>query len=1010
MRRRTQSQTTVPGSASEEKAMMNVRQPATRHRGPLAALAVAAALLALALAAVAPAAAEEFGVSKFDVQFSEADATPGNPYDDPPATQAGSHPFAMTTTFNLNYSGAFLNAKPGGHLKTAIVEQVRGFTGNATAMPRCKLVDFLQQENIIATPACPDNTAVGVAAIAISVPPFNYIAPVYNLETAYGEVTRLGFSIGGVTALLDVTLKSGSDPKVVATSPYTSQYTNVFGAVVQLWGVPADPAHDHLRGSCLNPGEVSFGFIDFEAAANGGTCSAHLPERPLLNLPTACEGPASSAYRADPWEHPGAFVEGSALTHDNAEPPNPIGFSGCGKVPFSPATEAAPSTSSAESPSGLDFSIGFNQEGGLLNPDGIAQSTLKRIVTTLPKGVTINPSVGEGLGYCTRADYERESLDIAEGEGCPNDSKIGTVSVQTPLVEREELKGSLYLAQQGDPATPELENPFDSLIAFYIVIRDEREGILVKVPVKVEPDPHTGQLITTAENLPQTPFSRFNLHFREGQRSPLTTPPACGSYDVVSKLTPWSDPGRVLTQASTFKVTSGIAGGPCPPGGIPPFKPDFEAGSINNNAASYSPFDMRLIRHDGEQDMTKFGSVLPPGVVGNLSGVAKCSDAEIAAARAKTGREELASPSCPANSQIGRTIAGAGVGPALTYVPGRVYLGGAYHGDPLSVISVTPAVAGPFDAGDVVVHIALTLNPKTAEVEVDGASSDPIPHILKGIPLKVRDLRVYVDRQNFILNPTSCDESSAKATLFGSYLDVFDPADDIPVDLSTRYQAANCLNLGFKPHLGLHLKGGTRRGAYPGLKAVYSPKKGDANIKGLVVRLPRSAFLEQGHIRTICTRVQYAAQNCPSAARYGYIKAWTPLLEEPLQGPVWLRSSSHKLPDLVFDLRGLVNVEVSTRIDSVHGGIRARVEDAPDAPISRVLLNMQGGKKGLIVNSRNLCFKPGRNHANVQGTGQNGKQFAAKPLMQTRCSKARKHKRHQRRSGRARVARSSRVS
>src|SRR5665811_67366 len=389
------------------------------------------------------------------------------------------------------------------------------------------------------------------------------------------------------------------------------------------------------------------------------------------------------------------------------------------------------------------------------------------------------------------------------------------------------------------------------------------------------------------------------------------------------------------------------------------------------------------------------------------SGITKCSEAAVAAAKAKTGLEERADPSCPPNSEIGKTIAGAGVGTALTYVPGKLYLGGPYHGDPLSVIAITPAVAGPFDAGTVAVQEALTLNPATAEVEVDGSASDPIPHILKGIPLKLRELRVEVNRPDFTLNPTSCAPSSVKATLWGSFLDVLSPADDKPVDRSDRFQAADCQALGFEPHLGLHLKGGKRRGSYPALKAVYTPKKSDANVKGLVVRLPRSAFLEQGHIRTICTRVQYAANSCPKAARYGYIKAWTPLLDQPLQGPVWLRSSNHKLPDMVFDLHGLVDVEVSTRIDSVRGGIRASVEDAPDAPISRVILNMQGGKKGLIVNSRNLCVKRGRNRANVVATGQNGKRFKSRTVMQVRCGRKAKRSSHSRATKRARVARAS---
>jgi hypothetical protein len=622
--------------------------------------------------------------------------------------------------------------------------------------------------------------------------------------------------------------------------------------------------------------------------------------------------------------------------------------------------------------------------------------------------MTINPSVGEGLDVCTPADLERETLQSDPGEGCPNASKVGVLHTEFDVVD-EDIDGSIFLGQQDDPRTtkPGAENPFDSLIALYFVIRNENLGVLAKLPVLVEPDPLTGKLLVTLDDIPQFPFSHFNAHLREGIRAALVTPPTCGTHTTETKFYPWSDPDNPRTVFSDFQITSGVGGGPCPPGGLPPFHPDYEAGSINNNAGSFSPFNMRLVRNDGEQNMTKFSSVLPPGVLGSLAGVAKCPDVAVPVAKSKQGRDEIALPSCPANSLIGHTLAGAGVGGALTYVKGYVYLAGPYKGAPLSVIAITPAVAGPFDAGTVAVRLGLDLNSKTAEVEVDGAASDPIPHILKGIVLKLRDLRVYVDRPNFTLNPTSCEESSAKAKLFGSFLNVIDPADDVPVDLATRYQAANCLNLGFDPKLGLRLKGGTKRGGHPGLRAVYTPKKGDANIEGLVVRLPRSAFLDQAHIRTICTRVQYAAEACPKAAQYGYIRAWTPLLDEPLQGPVWLRSSNNKLPDLVFDLKGLVDIEVAVRIDSARGGIRATLKDAPDAPLSRVVLNMQGGKKGLIINSRNLCARKSR--ANLKSTGHNGKLDTKNPVMRPQCKRRKAKRSSHGRSARGSVAASSAV-
>ena len=959
----------------------------TRRYGSLAALVACAALLAAMLGA-APAQAE-FGINGFDVKITNQDGTPD--------TQAGSHPFAVTTGFEVdNELIEFPTWKLSGALKDLFIEQVPGFVGNATAMPRCSDLDFLIAVEEGNSTECPDNTVVGITSAAVLAPIAWINVPMYNLTPPPGVPARIGFVVEAVPVTIDVGVKGSGDHNVTASLSHNSQVVKFFGAVAQLWGDPSDPAHDGLRGRCgINKLFLkTFDQVVFEPGSEAGPegCPVQPLQKALLTLPSACTGPLATHYETDSWQEPGKWLKGSVLTHDGAEPPNPQGFTGCGKLDFSPEVEAKTTTDQAESGTGMDFDVDFKDEG-LTNPNGLAGSEAKKAVVTLPEGMTVDPSVAEGLGVCTPADIERETLTSAPGEGCPNASKIGTLHLDTPLVD-EGIEGSVFLAQQDDPATttPGAENPFDSLIALYLVLKNPNLGAIVKLPLKVEPDPSSGQLVATLENIPQIPFSHFNFHFREGQRPALITPAACGTYTTKSVFTPWSDPANPRTVNSSFEITKGVNGGPCPQGGIPPFHPAFEAGALNNNAGSFSPFNMRLIRSDGEQDMTKFSSILPPGELGSLAGVGKCPDAAIAVAKSKTGRQELALPSCPANSLIGHTLAGAGVGSALTYVPGQIYLGGPYKGDPLSVISVTPAVAGPFDAGTVVVQLALNLNPKTAEVEVDGANSDPIPHILKGIVLKLRDLRVYVDRPNFTLNPTSCDPSSAKATLFGSYLNVLDPADDRPVDLSSRYQAANCLNLGFRPDLKLNLKGGTKRGGHPGLTATYTPKKGDANVKGLVVRLPRSAFLDQAHIRTICTRVQFAAKACPAAAQYGFIKAWTPLLDEPLEGPVYLRSSNHKLPDLVFDLHGLVDVEVATRIDSVHGGIRATVEDAPDAPLSKVLLKMQGAKKGLIVNSRNLCGST--NRANVEFSGQNGKQFDAKPVLRPECGGKRKHKRH----------------
>ncbi|HEX5610070.1 MAG TPA: hypothetical protein VFX45_08265 [Solirubrobacterales bacterium] len=938
-----------------------------------------AALVAfgLLLLAAAPAQAE-FDLTELAVTPSEADGSV--------STIAGSHPFELTTTLGVTTELSAKGEVPQGEAKSLEVNLMKGLVGSQTAVPVCSAAEFnLRSEG---RPACPDSTAVGIAAVKAEfkvLPPSSNLflhVPVYNLAPSPGNAAKLGFVALNVPIVIDVGVSEEAPHNLVAHLRDIPQAILFYGSKLTIWGNPASSAHDALRGDCvgepveLTPQPVSL-----------GTCAAKVPEKPFLTLPRACEGPLASIFKVDSWATPGAFTEPQSAITDE--------MTNCDSLTFAPTAEAQPTTSSGESPSGLRVGLDV-QDAGLTAPTGRAKSDIRKVELTLPDGVTVNPSAAEGLGVCTPAQLAATKLG---SQGCPDASKLGSVSVKTPLLE-EQLEGSIFLAEQDDPSTsqPGAENPFDSLIAFYITIESARNGILIKQAGKVEPDPRSGRLVSTVDDIPQLPFSHFDLRFREGPRAPLTTPPLCGTYAAKAVLTPRSG-GEAVESTSTFTVSSGPNGGPCSPGGVPPFRPGFEAGSINNNAGSYSPFYMRLTRGDGEQDITRFDAILPQGVTGKLAGIARCPDAAIALAAGKRGRAELASPSCPASSEVGRVLVGAGVGPALTYVPGKIYLAGPFGGDPLSIVVITPAVAGPFDVGTVVTREALTLNRVSGEVEVDGAASDPIPHILQGIPLKLRDLRVYVDRPNFTLNPTSCAEKTVKATLFGGFADVFSPLDDRPAPLGTRYQAASCSRLQFKPRLDLKLTGGTKRSQLPSLRATLRPRPGDANPSGLSVTFPHSAFLEQAHIRTICTRVQYAANLCPAGSVYGKARAYSPLLDEPLEGPMYLRSSSHKLPDLVLALHGLVDFDGVIRIDSVGDGrLRSTVDFVPDVPLSKVTIEMQGGKKGLIVNSENLCARPQR--ATVEATGYNGKRVTLRPKVANSCGKkkGKKGKRGKRRS------------
>jgi hypothetical protein len=888
--------------------------------------------------------------------------------------QAGSHPAGFQVHFELNTDSS--GTLEGGEMRDALVDPPPGLIGNPGAMPVCS-----RQQLEGFTPNCPIDTQIGTLSATV-VGLGHILTPLYNVVPPPGVPTMFGFSLAGrnIFQYASVQTETGYDLRVSAVDvPVTiSEVTET------IWGVPADPINDDERfcrpegGGALDPG-----------------CKTTAPLKPYLTIPANCDAPLETTVSVDSKDNPGVFLSETVNSLDPGGNPAPL--AGCDAVPFNPEIASQATSKQASSPSGLDFTLKLPDQG-LESPGATAETEPKKVVVTLPEGVTVNPSLAEGIGVCSQAQYAAEQLESPAGVGCPEASKLGSVIVHTPLLQ-EPIEGSLYLA------TP-YENKFGTLAALYMVARAPERGVFVKQAGKIDLNESTGQLTTTFEDLPPLPFSTFELHFREGARAPLATPQACGQYTTTAKLTPFSassDAGAIERSAS-FQIESGPSGGPCPSGGLPPFRPGLTAGSINNAAGHFSPFNVRLFRSDNEQEFTRFSIKLPPGITAKFVGIPYCPDSGVALAKSRTGihgaQEEIEHPSCPAASEIGHSLAGAGVGQALAYAPGKVYLAGPYHGSNLSIVAITAAKVGPFDLGNVVIRYALKVDPETAEAFIDATGSDPIPHIIKGVAVHARDIRAYVDRSGFTLNPTDCTRTSTASTLLGSGLDFFSEADDRPVTVSTPYQAADCAALPFKPKLALKLKGGTRRGAYPALTAKLGMNGiGEAGIGRAEVILPSSEFIANAHFQTICTRVQFKAgagngAECPAKSIYGKARAITPLLAEPLTGPVFLRSSEHQLPDLVVALHNSqIDLDLAAHIDSVKGRLRSTFEAPPDAPVSSFVLEMQGGKKGLFENSTNLCKGTHKVEANF--TGQNGKVSDKTPeLVPTACkAKAHKHKR-----------------
>jgi hypothetical protein len=880
-----------------------------------AAITVAAALLALS----APAANAAFGIESFDGEVLTAEGGP--------ATQAGSHPFEATTTIRFNTTTDHNGAPvPDGSFRTILTGLPAGLVGSPDATPKCSAEEFFAG-NALQQGECSDDTAVGVAELESTLLGTIHAA-VYNLEPGPDSPARFGFHILTASIIVNASVRTGGDYGLNIEIPNSSQGLPIAATTLRLWGVPADSRHDTERGKCME----LFG-------PSGGECPSHAQPRAFLTNPTSCVGPVLTSLLVSSWQ--GDSDEASFLSHDTAHVP--VGADGCDQLPFEPSLQVTAEPGRAASPSSLDVHVHLPQHEGI---EELATAHLKKAEVTLPQGVTVNSAAASGLSACSAAEI---GIDNANPVSCPDSSKIGTARIVSSLVD-EPLEGAVYLAKQG-------ENPFGSLLGVYVVV--SAKGTLVKLPGRIDAAAANGQVTTTFDNAPQLPVSDIELSFFGGDRGVLVAPQACGTYTATGSIAPWSGTAAVPVSDS-FAIAEGPGGGACTGAKN---GPGFAAGTTNPSAGRFSPFVINLSREDGSPAFTGLTAKLPPGLLAKLAGIPYCPDTALAAIplAAGSGAGQLASPSCSAASQVGTVAVTAGAGNSPFYLDtGRVYLAGPYKGAPLSLAIVAPALAGPFDLGNVVVRAALDVNPSTAQVE---AVTDPIPTILEGIPLNLREVRVRIDRDGFTLNPTSCAHSAVQGTV--------ESLGGAATQVSSRFQAASCASLGFKPRLSLKLSGGTARGASPKLRAVLRAKPGEANLSKVVVTLPHSELLEQAHIGTICTRVQFAADSCPAGSVYGQAVARTPLLDKPLRGPVYLRSGNHKLPDLVVALHGQIDITLSGRIDSVGGRMRTAFDVIPDAPLSGFVFDLEGGKRGLLANSRNACVHPGR--AGVAMEAHNGK-------------------------------------
>jgi hypothetical protein len=905
----------------------------------------------------------KFGLERFEMQPFNEDGSLD--------TQAGSHPFQFTTTLAYNEAATeqstFADDAHGAELVEELVPEPLAFPkdltfdlppgliGDPSAVPQCPLREF---EAANGDNRCPPDTQVGVVTSFVSGfgvelegqfgYPFSAVSPVYNLEPSVGEPARFGFVVksdGTVAIFLDTSVRTGGNYGVVVSVSNISQQFSFVGSQLSFWGDPADPRHDRARGEgCL---------FSNEFGVSGCTEAGASKQAPFLSLPASCSGlsnPFTASMETTSWVEPASPVPDKYVLQNTAG--EPLGMTGCNRLPFNPSITVAPDSEDGSTPTGLTVGVHVDQTAAL-NPTGLTEADVKNTTVALPQGVQLSPSAADGLQACSLSQIGFTGVSPETGAdeftpsapSCPDASKVATVSIKTPLLPNE-LKGAVYLAApQNFAGLP--QNPFSSLVAMYLVAEDPVSGVLVKLPGKVTPNPETGQLVSTFEDTPQLPFEDLELHFFGSARAPLATPALCGTYTTQASFMP-STETPPAESASSFDIDSGPNGAPC--SDPLPFAPSLVSDTTNIQAGAFSDLETTLGREDGQQNIQNVVLHYPPGLSGILSGVKLCPEAQ---ANAGT---------CGLESEIGETIVSVGLGnDPFTVTGGKVYITGPYEGAPFGLSIVNPAAAGPFvlqEGHPVVVRAKIEVDPHTAALTITTNSSGPyaIPHIIEGIPLNIKHVNVNVNRPGFTFNPTNC----TPAAITGSVAS--DEGASSPV--SVPFQVTNCAGLKFAPKFAVSTSGKTSKANGASLVTKLSYPNGsqgaEANIHEVKVELPKQLPSRLTTLQKACTNAQFEANpaGCPSASVIGHAIVHTQLLPVPLEGPaIFVSHGGEAFPSLTMVLQGYgVTIDlVGTTFISKAGVTSTTFKAAPDQPFSTFELTLPEGKFSALTALGDLC-------------------------------------------------------
>lgn len=889
------------------------RAAAPRPRSGTRGRIVGAVLAVLALLVLAaPTYAADWGLE------------PGSFHMNLSTTQAGGHPDVETTFNYATEPGTFFGMAtdvPVEPVRDMTVDLPPGLVGNPEAYPTCRPYEF---------PQCPADTQVGVATVTFAIVG-QWTQPVFNMATPQGAVAQFAFNAWGSHEMA-ASVRDG-DHGLRLTVPETPNAIPILSVDMTMWGDPASPAHDHQRtafcttawGSTNCTDTTTLGPYPADGVPSG------MRDRAFMSNGAQCGVTGKATLSMNTWYHRGEF-----RSFDTDVAP----LTGCDKETFAPDVSIRPASREAGAPTGLAVDINVPESN---DPHLLATPPLKSAVVKLPAGMTLSPSAADGLQGCSddQIGLGADSTPAA----CPRGSEIGTATIQSPLLDVP-LTGHIYV---GTP-TPQ------QLVRLFLVVAGG--NVSLKLPGSVDADPATGQLTTTFANLPQLAAGKISLQFTGGPRAVLSNPASCGTQTATADLTPWSS-DQAVSASSSFTVDQGCDTAKA-------FTPSLSAGTTNPVAGASSPFTLTVTKPDGQPNIQSLDVTLPQGLLGRLSDVPVCAEAQAAAG------------TCGEESRIGQTTVAVGPGsnpvflPQAGKAPTGVYLAGPYKGAPFSLVIKVPAQAGPYDLGTVVVRAALFVDANKAQVNI---KSDPLPQMLQGFPLQYRTINITIDRAGFMLNPTSCAVQNVQTTVTS--------VTGASVPTSSRFQVGGCASTVLAPKflLGFTGRSDMRKGGHPGLVADLVQGAGESGLRTVKVTLPSSVGLDLKNAQSLCSADQAKARSCPAASIVGEATVRTPALHQPLTGPVYFVEGStttatgqvvKTLPQLWLKLEGEgVSLDLWASSSISHNRIVSTFDNIPDAPIDGFQLKLNGGQHGILMAGRDVCATNSAYHAVF--TGQTGK-------------------------------------